>query len=182
MDNANLKKEFRVRRCDDAQDAAAIYRLTREQAVYERSLDEMKTTEQDFLRDGFERNPPLFYAALAECFDSRESKWNSVGFAMFFLSYSSWTGRTLYLEEIFVEEQHRRNGLGSRLMQHVVDAAIEWDCGRLQWVVLDWNVNSIRFYEDAGAKLLPEWKLMRFDRDGLRKYVTRVQNSKDETK
>lgn len=183
MSNEELQppQNFRVRRCNHSDDAEQIYRLTRAQAIYEKSLDEMETSLEDFRRDGFERDPPLFYAALAERHNPHDNRWHAVGFAMFFLSYSSWKGRSLYLEEIFVDEQFRGKGLGTRLMEHAVNAAIELDCARLQWVVLDWNVSSIKFYEAAGATLLPEWKLMRFDKAGLTSYAVRAKQRVDST-
>jgi diamine N-acetyltransferase len=93
----------------------------------------MTTSVQDFERDGFETSPPLFYSALAEYSCDGGTSWRAVGVSMFFVSYSSWCGKTLYLEDFFVEVAWRKRGLGTRLMEHAVDAAIEMQCSRLQW-------------------------------------------------
>jgi GNAT superfamily N-acetyltransferase len=115
--------------------ACAVHRLIHALAVYEKEPNAMVTTVQDFERDGFETSPPLFHSALAEISKDGGASWIAVGVAFFFVSYSSWTGKTLYLEDIFVEVEWRKVGLGSRLMEHAVDAAMEMSCARLQWFV-----------------------------------------------
>jgi GNAT superfamily N-acetyltransferase len=81
-----------------------------------------------------------------------------VGTAVWFLAYSTWTGRhTLYLEDLFVEEAHRGRGLGRQLMEALARAARERGCARMDWSVLDWNEPSMAFYRRLGAEPMSEW-------------------------
>jgi ribosomal protein S18 acetylase RimI-like enzyme len=87
---------------------------------------------------------------------------NAVGYAMFYYTYSSFLARpTLYLEDIFVLEEHRKEGIGKALFDSCVMEAKEKECGRMDFVVLDWNSSAQRFYERAGAKSMKEWILYR---------------------
>lgn len=173
---ATHKAEYRIRECNDRRDAHAIHRLIYGLAEYEREPESMKTTVADFERDGFDTQPPLFFATLAECRtdtrgDESGTEWTAVGISLYFTSYSSWVGKCLYLEDIFVDPAHRGNGLGDRLMRHTARVALRMDCARLQWVVLDWNSSASEFYKKRGAHDLKQWKLMRFDRKGLEDVV-----------
>jgi GNAT superfamily N-acetyltransferase len=164
--------EFRVRRCEDPVDADEIHRLVYELALYEKQPRSMTSTVDDFRRDGFETSPPLFYADLAECSVDGGRAWRAVGVSLYYTTYSSWRGRTMYLEDIFVEPAWRGRGLGLTLMKHAARAANSLQCSRLQWIVLDWNKRSIEFYKSCGAHEQSEWKLMRFERDGLERFAS----------
>jgi GNAT superfamily N-acetyltransferase len=86
----------------------------------------------------------------------------AVGFALFFTTFSTFLCKPgLYLEDLFVEPEHRGAGIGKALLRHLASLALERGCGRFEWRVLDWNEPSIRFYESIGGKLLPEWQLVR---------------------
>ena len=86
----------------------------------------------------------------------------AVGYAMFYYTYSSFLARpTLYLEDIFVQGEHRKEGIGKALFDSCVREAKEKGCGRMDFVVLDWNSSAQRFYERAGAKAMKEWILYR---------------------
>jgi len=87
-----------------------------------------------------------------------------VGYALYFFTYSSFLARpTLYLEDIFVLENHRARGTGKKLFSSLVGEARKARCGRMEWAVLAWNSNAIRFYEDLGAKHLSDWHYYRLD-------------------
>lgn len=97
-----------------------------------------------------------------------------VGFALFFHNYSTFKGcRGLYIEDIFVEAEFRGSGYGKALFLHLANLAIERGCRRMDWVVLDWNKPSIKFYESLGAQLLNDWVLCRLDEAGLNKLVNK---------
>jgi GNAT superfamily N-acetyltransferase len=86
----------------------------------------------------------------------------AVGFALFFTTFSTFLCKPgLYLEDLFVEPEQRGHGIGKALLAQLAALAVERDCGRFEWRVLDWNEPSIRFYESLGAKLMPEWQLVR---------------------
>jgi len=92
----------------------------------------------------------------------------SVGFALFFTTFSTFLCKPgLYLEDLFVEPEHRGAGIGKALLRHLAGLAVDRGCGRLEWRVLDWNEPSIRFYESLGAVLLPEWELVRMTEPGF---------------
>lgn len=89
-----------------------------------------------------------------------------VGYALYFYSYSSFLARpTLYLEDIFVLEEHRGKGIGESLFRRCVREAISSGCGRMEWAVLTWNTKAIDFYEKIGAKRLDEWHVFRLTSD-----------------
>jgi len=91
------------------------------------------------------------------------------GFALFFHNFSTFLGqRGLYLEDLFVRPQYRGLGLGKRLMVHLAQLAMQRDCGRFEWSVLDWNEPAIRFYRSLGAAGLDEWTVQRVSGDALR--------------
>lgn len=93
-----------------------------------------------------------------------------IGFALFFHNFSTFEGRPgLYLEDLFVVPDARGSGAGRMLLQHLAALAIERDCARLEWWVLDWNEPAIRFYGRLGARPMDEWTVQRVDGDALRR-------------
>lgn len=148
-------------------DVPLILAFIRELAEYEREPDAVEATEEALLRDGFGPRP-LFEVTIAE--------WSGepVGFALWFLAYSTWKARpTLYLEDLFVRPAARGRGAGMALMQHLARIAVERGCGRFVWQVLDWNAPSIAFYESLGAKVLREWLTCRVDGAALEALAAR---------
>ena len=92
----------------------------------------------------------------------------AVGFAVYFHNFSTFMGRKgLYLEDLFVRPEHRGRGYGKALLLHVARIAHQRGCGRFEWMVLDWNAPSIRFYEGFGAQCMSEWRLFRVTGDAL---------------
>ncbi|WP_157215027.1 GNAT family N-acetyltransferase [Flavisphingomonas formosensis] len=97
-----------------------------------------------------------------------EHDGRAVGFAVWFHNFSTWTGkRGIYLEDLFVEPEARGLGIGKALLVQLARIAVERDCGRFEWAVLDWNAPSIAFYKALGAKPMDEWTVMRVDGDAL---------------
>ncbi|BEU99083.1 GNAT family N-acetyltransferase [Novosphingobium olei] len=86
------------------------------------------------------------------------------GFALFFHNFSTFEGKPgIYLEDLFVRPEARGSGLGKALLSHLAALAVERDCARLEWSVLDWNEPSIGFYKALGARFMDEWTVMRVD-------------------
>jgi GNAT superfamily N-acetyltransferase len=86
----------------------------------------------------------------------------TAGFALFFHNFSTFLGRRgLYLEDLFVRPSFRRRGYGRALLVYLARLAIERGCGRFEWTVLDWNTQAVGFYEQLGARILPEWRITR---------------------
>lgn len=133
-------------------DAPVLTTLIHELAEYERLSHELAVTEEDVLRDGFgERRK--FRAIIAE--------WDgqAAGYALFFDFYSTFQGRSgLFLEDIFVRPQYRKQGIGMALFSRVSAIAWEEEYFCMRWEVLDWNTSAIDFYKKLGASFLDEWK------------------------
>jgi len=97
-----------------------------------------------------------------------------VGYALYFFSYSSFLARpTLYLEDLFVLEEHRKKGLGFALFLSCVEEAVNRECGRMEWAVLGWNKKAISFYERLGARKLDEWHFYRLTLNELKRVFHR---------
>ncbi|KAE8682053.1 L-ornithine N5-acetyltransferase NATA1 [Hibiscus syriacus] len=93
------------------------------------------------------------------------------GFVLFFPNYSTFLGKPgFYVEDLFVRECYRGKGFGRMLLSAVAKQAVKMGYGRVEWVVLDWNVNAIKFYEQMGAQILPEWRICRLTGDSLQAY------------
>jgi GNAT superfamily N-acetyltransferase len=149
------------------EDVALILDLVRELAIYEREPDAVTATEPMLIR-------ALFGArALAEAVIA-EADGVPVGFALYFFNFSTWTGKpSLYLEDLFVRETARGKGAGKALLQHLAGVALDHDCGRFEWSVLDWNTPAIDFYRAMGAQAMDEWTVQRVSGDALVKLAGR---------
>ena len=142
-------------------DVPLIASLIRALAVYEHLADEVRFTE----------------ASLEQClFGERryaevligEVDGVAEGFALFFHNFSTFEGRPgLYLEDLFIQPTARGHGLGKALLQALAALAVERNCARFEWSVLDWNEPSIAFYEAMGAVMKPDWRIMRVDGEAL---------------
>jgi len=139
-------------RAATANDAPLLNTLIHELAEYERLVHETIVTEEDILRDGFGPSPK-FRALIAE--------WDGqlAGYALHFDFYSTFQGRAgLFLEDIFVRAQFRKQGIGKALFKRVAAVAWEEEYFCMRWEVLDWNTPAIEFYKQWGAEFLNEWK------------------------
>lgn len=144
-------------RIDPAQprDTAVLLSLIRALAEYERLTHLVVGTEAQLHEELFGARPVI------EAVVGRE-EGQPVGFALYFHNFSTFLGRRgLYLEDLFVVPQARGRGYGKALMRHVARVAVERECGRFEWTVLDWNQPSIDFYRSLGAEVLPDWRVCR---------------------
>ncbi|GAA3198375.1 GNAT family N-acetyltransferase [Actinocorallia longicatena] len=145
------------------EDVPTMLRFVRELAEYEREADQVKATEEQLRRDLFGESPAVF-AHIAE-----DASGEAVGFALWFLSYSTWEGRHgIYLEDLYVTPEARGGGHGKALLQRLAAIAVERGYGRFEWSVLDWNEPSIGFYKGLGARAQDEWTVYRLAGDTLR--------------
>jgi len=142
-------------------DVPTVASLIRALSQYEKLEHEVTMTE-DKLRVSMFGPRPYAEALLAE------EDGTPVGFALFFHNYSTFLAQPgLYLEDLYVLESHRGKGIGKALLVHLAMIAVERNCGRLEWAVLDWNVDAIGFYEKLGAKPNSEWTVYRLTGDSL---------------
>ncbi len=138
------------------QDSKEILRLIIELAKFEKLAPPSKSAQQRLIGDAFSKNPP-FRIILA--FDGEKA----VGYAFYFFTYSTFLAkRTLYLEDIYINEKYRGCGAGKKLMNGLIEIAKKKKCGRLEWIVLDWNKNAIDFYDRLGAKHMSNWFFYRY--------------------
>lgn len=150
-------------------DVPHLARFIRGLAVYER-LEHECDPDEGRLREHLFGPSPACGAFLAE-HDGRP-----VGFALYYLSYSTFKTRPcLHLEDLFVDPAHRGRGIGLSLLRAVAALAVARGCPRLDWTVLDWNRPAIAFYEKQGARLLPDWRVCRLDGDALARVAAAAQ-------
>lgn len=145
-----------------AADIPAIHQMTRDLAAYERGLHEVGATEND-LRQAVLAAQPSVFAHVAD------DGGRAVGFALWFLSYSTWAGRHgIYLEDLYVKPEQRGHGHGRALLAELARICVERGYQRLEWSVLDWNSPALRFYGSLGAVPMDEWTVHRLTGPALR--------------
>jgi GNAT superfamily N-acetyltransferase len=143
-------------------DIPLIRELILELAEYERAKPgEAPVTEQDLARTLFGDDPAA--EVLIAYLDNEP-----VGFALFFHNYSTWLGkRGIYLEDLFVRPPARKHGVGFALLREITRIALDRDCGRVDWSVLNWNELAISFYKRIGANPMDDWTTFRLTGDAL---------------
>ena len=139
-------------------DTSLILAMIRELAEYEKLAHEAVATEEILARNLFGPKP------YAECLIA-EIDGEPAGFALFFHNFSTFVGKPgLYLEDLFVRPAYRSQGLGMKFLRELARIALERDCGRMEWWVLDWNKPAIEFYRKIGARPMDEWTVQRLTR------------------
>ena len=153
-----LPERIRVAVPDDIHD---ILRLVRDLADYERDLESVENTPE-LIEEALFGEDPLAAALVAVVDDE------VVGVAVWYRTYSTWTGvGGIHLEDLYVEPEHRGSGLGRDLLAALARIAIAHGYPRLEWVVLDWNTPSIEFYKALGARPMEDWTTFRLSGAGL---------------
>ena len=143
-------------------DVATMLRFVRELAAFEREPDAVETTEP-MLHDALFGERPAAEALIAE----RDGA--SIGFAIFYHTFSTWTGRRgIWLDDLYVTPEARGSGAGAALLKALAGIAVDRDCARFEWWVLDWNTPAIDFYRAKGAVAQDEWTVQRVSGDALR--------------
>jgi GNAT superfamily N-acetyltransferase len=132
------------------QDVAAIFQLIEELASFERAPEQVVNTPAQLEID-------LFDDQICSAIVATNPDNTVVGFALYYISYSTWKGRCLYLEDFYVQETDRKQGYGQALFDEVVRTAKQMGVKRMDWQVLDWNHTALNFYRRNHATLDPEW-------------------------
>jgi GNAT superfamily N-acetyltransferase len=144
-------------------DAPLILSFIKALAEYERLADSVVATEEGLRETLFGKR------AYAECVIARYDG-EPAGFALFFHNYSTFLARPgVYLEDLFVRPELRGKGVGRALLQYLAKVAVDRDCGRLEWSVLDWNESAIGFYKSLGAEPLDDWTIFRVKGEALKR-------------
>lgn len=142
-------------------DVAAIFGMIHELAVFEK-LEHLMEGNEAMLRASLFGAQPACEALVGEADGAVRT------FALFFHNYSTFLCRKgLYLEDLYVKQDSRGKGYGKQMLAALAQLALERDCGRFEWSVLDWNANAISFYQGVGAELLPDWRICRVTGDAL---------------
>lgn len=142
-------------------DLSAIYTLIHELAVFEKGLDKLTNTselmneEKDYI----------------QCYIAVTETNEVVGMAQYFIAYFTWSGKSMYLGDLYVKEQYRGNKIGLKLLKKIFETAKNEKCKRLTWQVLDWNKSAIDFYKKLGAEIDQGWYNCNF-------YENDIQNFK----
>lgn len=145
-------------------DVPVLLQLVRELAEYERAPDAVEATEQ-LLHDALFGPAPT-----ASCSVALDAGGEVVGFALWYVTFSTWKGRPgMWLEDLFVRPGARGRGLGRALLQQLAAVCVDRGYPRFEWWVLDWNEPARGFYRSLGARPEDEWTVWRLDGEGLRK-------------
>jgi GNAT superfamily N-acetyltransferase len=148
-------------RAAQAGDVSTVLQLIRDLAEYENEAASAEASEADLLRDGFGEHPK-FHCLLAE-WDGK-----ACGLALYYFNYSTWKGRAgIFLDDLFVRPEFRGRGIGKALLVEVARVAVAHNCGRYEWLVLDWNTSAIEFYESLGARRMQQWVPVRVEGEAL---------------
>jgi GNAT superfamily N-acetyltransferase len=146
-------------------DAALIFAFVSELAAFEHLSHELEATEQMLAEAMFSDHPRVF-AEIAEV------GGEPAGFSLWFYTFSSFVGRHgIWIEDLYVRERFRGQGIGAALLTDIARRCVEEKLGRLEWSVLDWNENAIRFYQSTGARVMEAWRICRLHGDALRTFA-----------
>nr|XP_002126039.1 diamine acetyltransferase 2 [Ciona intestinalis] len=154
---------YNIRRAKKT-DCEEIVGMIRGMAVEEDMEDQFKMTAEVLMKDGFESDPPCFSSFVAETKKGNEV----VAYTIFVMQYSTWNGKIIYLEDVFVKQNHRNRGLATKLIQKVNEFSVETGCQQFRLACLNWNKNAMRLYKNLGCRDLTEeeqWHMLRFDND-----------------
>ncbi|MCB0401119.1 MAG: GNAT family N-acetyltransferase [Flavobacteriales bacterium] len=141
--------DFHIRKAQ-REDLPEVLALVKELALYEKAPHEVTITLEELEQDGFGEHP-LYWIILAENEDG------ILGMSFYYIRYSTWKGKCLYLEDIVVKEAHRGKSIGNALFEETIKAAKAMNAKLMTWQVLDWNEPAIKFYEKFNAELDGEW-------------------------
>jgi GNAT superfamily N-acetyltransferase len=147
------------------EDMKHVLEMIRELAAYERAPDEVTNTLESLEQDGFDDDPAYRVIVADEGSDI-------VGMAIYFIKYSTWKGRGIYLEDIIVKESYRNKGIGKKLFNAIIEEAQKTGAKQLHWQVLDWNGPAISFYRKYDASFDREWINCKMNEDQIINFKT----------
>ena len=148
-------------------DVPSLFNLIKELAVYEKEPDGVQITPETLLTHGFGPNPSF------TCFVA-DLNGEVVGMALVYFKFSTWAGKSLYLEDLIVTQTVRGQGVGKALLDQVIQFGHDNQVNRIDWVVIDWNESAIAFYKSYGAELLTNWHLAQMDKGAI---ANRIANN-----
>jgi ribosomal protein S18 acetylase RimI-like enzyme len=145
----------------ESQDVGAILGMIQELAIFEKAEDQLRQQADDLLRDGFGPDP-VFSSVVAE----NKSK-EIIGMIIYYTAYSSWKGKILFLDDLYVKEKYRGLGAGKALMNYFLQQAKSMKVQEVRWQVLNWNEKAIRFYRQFSPRFDPDWQTCKISYEDL---------------
>ena len=149
------------------QDMLRVLELINELAEFEKEPDAVEVTQADLEKDGFGLNPKFTCFVL-------EHDAIIEGIALVYFRYSTWKGEVLHLEDLIVSNKCRGKGLGTQLLNTVVNYGKNRGVKRISWEVLDWNEPAIKFYESKGANVMRDWDVVQLNQKGIENYLKTI--------
>lgn len=154
---------YTIRRAEK-QDMNQVHALICELAIFENEPDAVQITPETLIQQGTGEK------ALFTCFVAEQGD-KIIGMALVYFRFSTWDGKSLHLEDLIVSSDYRNQGVGKALYHQVMQYASQENVNRVEWVVLDWNVNAIAFYEKSGVTFLKDWHLVQMNKNQLTAYL-----------
>lgn len=144
-------------------DLPEILQLIKELAAFEKAPEQVTNTVEAMEKDGFGENPVF-------SFHVAEAEGKIIGMSIYFIKYSTWKGKGLYLDDLIVSEKYRRKGIGKKLFDAFIQQAQAIGARQVHWQVLDWNTPAIDFYKKIGASIEAEWLDCKMTEEEIKKY------------
>lgn len=138
-------------------DFPAILEMVKELAIFEKAEEKVTNTVEQ-MKD----EQPFFHCLIAE-----NDQQEPIAIALYFFAYYTWVGKSLYLDDLYVKEPFRQQGIATQLLKAVFDVARNEKCHRVRWQVLHWNENALALYRKCGATIDEQWANCDFDREGI---------------
>lgn len=138
-------------------DFPAVLSIIKELALFEKAPEKVTNTVEQMKEE----------QAYFRCFVVETEQKEIAAIALYYFAYYTWVGKSLYLDDLYVREPFRKQGIASALLKKIFEVACEENCKRVRWQVLNWNKNAIRLYEKCGATIDNEWSNCDFDKKGI---------------
>lgn len=152
-------------------DMPQVLQLIEELAIFEKEPNAVEVTIAELEASGFGKHPDF------HCFVA-ETKDNIIGIALVFTRFSTWKGRVLHLEDLIVSQPYRGQGIGTALLDEVVQYAAKLQVKRVSWEVLDWNTPAIEFYKTKGADIKRDWDVVHLNEKAIQNYLSKLKSCK----
>jgi GNAT superfamily N-acetyltransferase len=159
--------DFTIRKANK-NDMPRVLELIQELATFEKEPNAVIVTVEQLQKDGFTGHRD-FTCFVAETTNQIE------GIALVFERYSTWKGKVIHLEDLIVNQKMRSNGIGTALLDKVIKYGAQLGVKRISWEVLDWNLPAINFYNQKGANVMEDWKVVHLNEEGINNYISKLK-------
>ena len=160
--------EFKIREGIKT-DLPAVLKLIQELAEYEKALDQVTISLEDLENDGFGERPWYWFLVV-------EKNNEIIGISFYWIRYSTWKGKFLYLEDFVVKKEYRGRGIGAKLFEETINVCHNLKLNGMVWQVLDWNTPAVNFYKKYNAEISTEWLNGKLTKDQIDVLKQRICN------